>query len=71
MRRAAARDRASSWYRHPATVKKLVLLSIVLATFILPAYAARTRNPRQALLSALGAVFLVELGYAVFLYLVF
>ncbi|HUM09604.1 MAG TPA: hypothetical protein VLT82_01520 [Myxococcaceae bacterium] len=50
---------------------KFLLLSIVLLTFIIPAYAARGKDPRRALLSALGAMALVELGYAFFLLLVY
>jgi len=52
-------------------VLKFLLLSIVLLTFIIPAYAARGKDPRRALLSALGAMALVELGYAFFLLLVY
>ncbi len=46
---------------------KFLLLSIVLLTFVIPAYAARGADPRRALLSALGAMLLVEAGYALFL----
>jgi hypothetical protein len=47
----------------------IVLLSIVLLTFVLPAYAARTRKPRQALLSLLGAMLLAETAYCGLLFL--
>jgi hypothetical protein len=50
---------------------KLLLLSIILATFILPASVARARNPRRALWSLLAAMLLAELGYAFFLYVVY
>jgi hypothetical protein len=52
-------------------VLKLLLISILLATFFLPAYAARTKDPRRALWSLLGTLFLVEVGYAFFLFLVY
>jgi hypothetical protein len=52
-------------------VLKLLLFSILLATFFLPAYAAKARDPRRGLWSLLGTLFLVELGYALFLYLVY
>ena len=50
---------------------KLLLLSIVLSTFILPVYAARGKDPRRALLSLLGTIAVVEVGYALFLLLVY
>ncbi len=50
---------------------KFLLLSIVLLTFILPAYAARGRDPRRALLSVLGAMLMAEVGYAFFLLVVY
>jgi hypothetical protein len=52
-------------------VLKLLLISILLATFFLPAYAAEAKDPRRGLWSLVGTVFLVELGYAIFLYLVY
>jgi len=52
-------------------VLKLLLLSILLATFFLPGYAARAKDPRRALWSLLGTLFLVELGYAFFLYVIY
>ena len=48
---------------------KLLLLSPLLATFLLPALEARSTRPRRALWSLLGMMFLVEAGYALFLYL--
>ena len=54
-----------------AGVLKLLLLSLLLCTFFLPAYAARGKNARQALWSLLGTMLLVELGYAVFLFLAY
>ena len=50
---------------------KLLLLSIVLATFVVPAYAARGKDPRRALLSALGMMLLVEIAYAFFLLFIY
>jgi hypothetical protein len=52
-------------------VLKLLLLSIVLMTFVVPAYAARTTNPVRALQTALGGILLVELWYAFFLYFLY
>jgi hypothetical protein len=52
-------------------VLKLLLLSIVLLTFILPAYAARMKDGRRALFSALVAMLAVEIGYAFFLYFIY
>jgi len=52
-------------------VLKLLLLSIVLSTFVLPAFAARGRDPRRALRSVLVAMFAAEVCYAVFLLLVY
>jgi hypothetical protein len=52
-------------------VLKLLLLSILLATIVLPIYAARRKDPRQALWTALGAMFLAELGYAFFLFFIY
>lgn len=50
---------------------KLLLFSIILATFVVPAYAARGKDPRRALLSALGTMLLVEIGYAIFLLVIY
>ena len=47
------------------------MFSILLSTFFLPAYAARTRDPRKALWSLLGTLFLVEICYGFFLYLIY
>jgi hypothetical protein len=57
------------WFQLP--VLKLLLLSIVLMTFVVPAYAARTTNPVRALQTALGGILLVELWYAFFLYFLY
>ena len=46
---------------------KLLLLSILIATFILPVVAARVQQSRRALLSLLLLMFATEVGYAVFL----
>jgi len=50
-------------------VLKVLLLSIVLLTFVLPAYTARTRDPRQAFFSLLGAMLVAETAYCVLLFL--
>jgi len=52
-------------------VQKLLLLSILLATFLLPALAAQVKSPRRALESLLAAMLLFEVGYAVFLYAIY
>lgn len=46
---------------------KLLLLSILIATFILPVVAAQVRRPKRALLSLLLLMFTAEVCYAVFL----
>jgi hypothetical protein len=48
-------------------VVKLLLLSILVATFVLPMAAAKVRQPRRALLSLLLLMLAVEVCYAVFL----
>ena len=50
---------------------KLLLLCILLATFLLPAHAARIREPRRALVSALVSMAVAELAYAFFLYFIY
>ena len=50
---------------------KLLLFAILLATFLLPAHAARMRDPRRALVSVLVSVAVAELGYAFLLYVVY
>ncbi len=50
---------------------KLLLLSILLATFFLPIHAARIRDPRRALVSVLVSMAVAELGYAFFLYFLY
>jgi hypothetical protein len=52
-------------------VLKLLLFSIIAATLLLPAAAARAREPRQALKSVLLAMLAVELGYAFFLLFIY
>lgn len=49
----------------------LFLMSILLATFLLPAAAASARRPRRALRSLLVAIFVSEVAYAGFLRFVF
>jgi len=48
-------------------VDKLLLLSILLATFVFPMAAASQRQPRKALQTMLAAMIAAELGYAFFL----
>jgi hypothetical protein len=48
-------------------VVKPLLISILIATFLLPVVAARVQRPRRALLSLLLLMFAVEVCYAVFL----
>jgi hypothetical protein len=48
-------------------VVKLLLFSILIATFFLPVAAATVRQPRRALLSLLWLMFTAEACYAVFL----
>jgi hypothetical protein len=52
-------------------VLKLLLLSILLATFFLPAAAARVKDPRRAMISMLTTMLLAEIGYALMLYVVY
>jgi hypothetical protein len=44
-----------------------LLLSILIATFILPVAAAKVLEPRRALASLLLTIFAAEVCYAVFL----
>jgi len=52
---------------HRFAVAKLLLISILIATFILPIVAAKIRRPRRALVSLLVLMFTVQVCYAVFL----
>jgi hypothetical protein len=56
---------AACYHRFP--VVKLLLPSILIATFFLPVAAAKIRQPRRALVSLLWLMFTVEACYAVFL----
>jgi hypothetical protein len=56
---------AACYHRFP--VVKLLLFSILIATFFLPVAAAKVRQPRRALLSLLLLMFTAEACYAVFL----
>ena len=56
---------------HPVAVVKILLLSILIATFILPVAAARVREPRRALASLLLIMFAAEVCYAVFLVVIY
>jgi len=60
-----ARGRTDGCYHH--LVVKLLLLSILVATFALPVLAARVQQARRALLSLLLLMFVAEVCYAVFL----
>lgn len=57
--------------RYHRRVARLLLLSILFATFLLPAVTARVRNPRRAFTLLLAYVLVADVGYAIFLYLVF
>jgi hypothetical protein len=48
-------------------VLKLLLISVLFATFLLPAAAASSRMPRRALRNLIASVLLAELAYAFFL----
>jgi hypothetical protein len=48
-------------------VLKLLLISVVFATFLLPALAASSRKPLNALRAMLISILVVELAYAFFL----
>lgn len=50
---------------------KLLLLSIVLATFLVPAYSAKTLRRRPAFQGLLVAMVAAEVGYAFFLYFLY
>lgn len=52
-------------------VVKFLLISIMIATFLLPVVAAKVHQPRRALLSLLLLMFTVEACYAVFLAVVY
>ena len=57
------------WYAR--RVKALLVLSILLATFLVPASAASSRRPRKALRGMLMVMLLAEVAYAFFLGFVF
>jgi len=46
---------------------KLMLMSVLFATFLLPAAAASSRRPRSALRNLVIAMLLAEMAYAFFL----
>ena len=46
---------------------KLLLMSVLFVTFLLPAFAAPSRKPLTALRAMLVLVFIAELAYTVFL----
>jgi Ca2+/H+ antiporter len=54
-----------------AGVLKVMLISVVLATFLLPALTASGKRPLSALRAMLMAILLAELAYALFLRFVY
>jgi hypothetical protein len=52
-------------------VLKLLLMSVLLATFLLPAVAASGRKPFRALRITLVSMLVAELAYAFFLRFIF
>jgi Ca2+/H+ antiporter len=54
-----------------AGVLKVMLISVVLATFLLPAVTATGKRPLSALRATLVAILLAELVYAFFLRFVY
>jgi hypothetical protein len=48
-------------------VLKLLLISVLFATFFLPAAVASSRRPRRALRNLIASILLAELAYAFFL----
>lgn len=50
---------------------KFLLISILIFTLLLPAYAARMRDGRRALFSMLVSMAFAEIAYAFFLYVVY
>jgi len=63
--RPAARIQPPACYL--AGVLKLLLISVLLATFVLPALTASGRRPLSALRAMLTVILLAELAYAFFL----
>ena len=68
-RRARAPALDTTGYHRP--VLRLLLLSILLATLLLPLAAARIPNPRRAFASLLVYVLAAEVGYAFLLYFIY
>jgi hypothetical protein len=52
-------------------VVKSLLISIVIATFVLPVMASKIQQPRRALLTLLLLMFTFEVCYALFLAVIF
>jgi hypothetical protein len=52
-------------------VLKLLLISVLLATFLLPTAAASAKKPVPALRALLVSILLAELAYAFFLRFIF
>jgi hypothetical protein len=52
-------------------VLRLLLLSVLVATFLVPVVTARARDPRRAFLALLTYVVTAEVGYALFLYFIY
>jgi hypothetical protein len=56
---------------YACAVLKLLLISVLLATFLLPAAAASGKKPFRALRLTLVSIVLAELAYAFFLRFIF
>jgi hypothetical protein len=52
-------------------VLRLLLLSVLVATFFVPVVTGRASDPRRAFLALLTYVVAAEVGYALFLYYIF
>ncbi len=52
-------------------MSKLLLISILIATIVIPSLAARERSAQRGLLKALLYMFAYELGYLLFLVFVY
>ena len=59
----------AGYHRRP--VVRLLLSSILFATFLVPVAVAREKNPRRAFMSLMVYVLLADVGYAIFLYFIY
>ena len=74
VRQRPDRGHAVSYHRlacYSLGVLKLLLISVLLATFVIPAAAASGKKPGQALRVTLLSILLAELAYAFFLRFVY